>query len=111
MSPFEIRSVPTHDQELDAVTRPDAMDRPVTMDDISECIIFFMVNDRVGIIARRHLALADQRDGGSKHPACIVYSKLHNQAVDFAKLGKPASMAHAPKLKGRLDFMYRQCQL
>ncbi|KAJ3404630.1 hypothetical protein HDU80_002570 [Chytriomyces hyalinus] len=90
-----------------AVTKPDAMDRPVTMDDISEFIIFFMVNDRVGMIARRHLALADQRDGGSTHPDCLVYSELHNQAVDFAKSGKPASLAHAPKPRGRPDFMYR----
>ncbi|KAI8838591.1 RNA dependent RNA polymerase-domain-containing protein [Chytriomyces cf. hyalinus JEL632] len=89
-----------------AVTKPDAMDRPVTMDDISE-FIFFMVNDRVGRIARRHLALADQRDGGSTHPDCLVCSELHNQAVDFAKSGKPASMAHAPKPRGRPDFMYR----
>ncbi|KAJ3257516.1 Protein rrf1 [Chytriomyces hyalinus] len=29
------------------------------------------------------------------------------QAVDFAKSGKPASMAHAPKPRGRPDFMYR----
>ncbi|KAJ3226584.1 hypothetical protein HDU81_007228 [Chytriomyces hyalinus] len=90
-----------------AVTKPDAMDRPVTMDDISEFVIFFMVNDRVGLIARRHLALADQRDGGSTHQDCLVYSELHNQAVDFAKSGKPASIALAPKPKGRPDFMYR----
>ncbi|KAI9314709.1 RNA-dependent RNA polymerase [Obelidium mucronatum] len=58
-------------------TKPIELDHPVTMDDIADFILFYMQHDKLGIIARRHLALADQVDGGSTHPDCLLLSNLY----------------------------------
>ncbi|KAJ3075398.1 hypothetical protein HDU98_008227 [Podochytrium sp. JEL0797] len=87
--------------------QPIELDHPVTMNDVSDFIVHFMQNDHLGVISRRHLALADQRDGGSLHPDCIALSELHSHAVDFAKTGVPADVTHMASTKSRPDFMYK----
>ncbi|KAI8620436.1 RNA dependent RNA polymerase-domain-containing protein [Chytriomyces sp. MP71] len=85
--------------------KPLEMDHKITMNDITEFVVYFMTNNKLGIIARRHLALADQRVGGSLHPDCLQLAELHSQAVDFPKTGHPADIKAAVSLKNRPDFM------
>jgi len=41
----------------------------------------------VGIIASRHLQLADQQPLGTFHPDCLKLAQLHSKAVDYPKTG------------------------
>ncbi|KAJ3067249.1 hypothetical protein HDU98_009572 [Podochytrium sp. JEL0797] len=87
---------------------PVEMNRSVTMDDVAEFIVYFMQHDKLGLLSKRHMALADQVDGGTKHPDCLVLAELCNHAVDFPKTGVPADITNAPKKKHVLpDFMYK----
>ncbi|KAJ3020730.1 UNVERIFIED_CONTAM: hypothetical protein HDU68_009994 [Siphonaria sp. JEL0065] len=85
---------------------PLELDTPVTMNDVADFIITYMTKDKLGIIAKRHLYIADQVDGGSNHPECLKLSELHNQAVDFAKSGIPPDFTKVPPVKRRPDFSY-----
>ncbi|KAJ3121584.1 hypothetical protein HK100_012326 [Physocladia obscura] len=89
---------------------PLELESPVTIDDIADFVVYFIQHDKLGMISKRHLALADQLPGGSTHPDCLLLSELCNHAVDFAKSGIPADIKKAPKLKSRPDFMYKPNQ-
>lgn len=45
--------------------------RPVTRDDMTDFFIKFMATDQLGIIAVRHIILADQRDQGTVDPGML----------------------------------------
>lgn len=60
----------------------------------------------MGVVALRHLHLADYYPEGVHHPDCITLASLHPDAVDYAKTGMPVdykSLPKAPPLKP--DFM------
>ncbi|KAJ5176900.1 uncharacterized protein N7482_002777 [Penicillium canariense] len=81
--------------------------RPVTTEDMAEFFVKFMETDRLGVIATRHVILADQVEEGSHHPDCKFLAQLHSTAVDFSKTGIPVEMGHLPKMKSRFrpDFL------
>lgn len=71
--------------------------RPVTKDDMADFFVDFMRTDHLGIIATRHMILADQMDIGTRHPDCKKLAQLHSTAVDFSKTGIPVKMEELPK--------------
>jgi len=76
---------------------PQPLDRPVNAQDIAEFFINFMRTDILGMIATRHVMLADRHDEGTLHLDCIALAGLHSTAVDFSKTGIPANLKDLPK--------------
>lgn len=79
----------------------------VTEQDIQSFFVQFMKSDNLGIIATRHLALADQSDAMALDPRCLRLAQLHSTAVDFQKTGVPASLVDTLDLRVQKapDFM------
>ncbi|KAJ1559214.1 hypothetical protein HK405_011564 [Cladochytrium tenue] len=93
-----------HEPARYAKQRPVELDRDVTVADITRFVVDFFINNKVGIIATRHLSLADSSVGGSKHPDCLTLAEMHSTAVDFPKTGIVVNMSNAPKVQSRPDF-------
>lgn len=68
-----------------------------------------ILNDIMGVVASRHLLLADQNIEGTFSAACLQLAALHSDAVDFPKTGTPVNFRELPKANGSLkpDFMVR----
>ncbi|KAL8279909.1 hypothetical protein RQP46_007759 [Phenoliferia psychrophenolica] len=65
-----------------------------------------ILNDLMGVIATRHLHLADVSPMGTESPECLKLSGLHSDAVDFAKTGVSARFPDIPKAAPLMpDFM------
>ncbi|RAL03916.1 RNA dependent RNA polymerase [Aspergillus ibericus CBS 121593] len=80
--------------------------RPVMREDMAQFFIDFMKTDHLGMIASRHMVLADQEDGGTSHPDCRRLAQLHSTAVDFSKTGIPVHISDIPRGNNfRPDFM------
>lgn len=75
--------------------------RVVTKDDMADFFINFMETDRLGVIATRHLIMADQLTKGSCDPECKLLAQLHSMAVDFSKTGIPVKMEDLPRMTSR----------
>lgn len=71
------------------IQKPSALDRPVTVDDMTDFFVQFMESDQLGRIAVQHRVIADQRDDGVLNEDCILLSEMHSTAVDFSKTGIP----------------------
>ncbi|KAG7294446.1 hypothetical protein NEMBOFW57_004519 [Staphylotrichum longicolle] len=80
---------------------------PVTAEHMADFFVEFMKADRLGVIATRHMILADQMGEGTFHPDCLELAKLHSSAVDFSKSGRPVEFGELPKLESyaRPDFL------
>ncbi|KAF2666094.1 RNA-dependent RNA polymerase [Microthyrium microscopicum] len=79
--------------------------REVTKDDMTSFFVDFMKTDQLGVVATRHMILADQHEEGTHHPDCYKLAELHSTAVDFSKTGIPVSFKDIPKAnKYRPDF-------
>ncbi|GLA24172.1 hypothetical protein AnigIFM63326_011027 [Aspergillus niger] len=80
--------------------------RPVERDDMAQFFLDFMKTDHLGVIATRHMIMADQEAEGTSHPVCRKLAQLHSTAVDFSKTGIPVQMSEIPKGNPfRPDFM------
>ncbi|KAF5024311.1 hypothetical protein F66182_3588 [Fusarium sp. NRRL 66182] len=85
---------------------PKPLDRPVKPKDIADFFIDFMRTDILGMIATRHLVLADYHEEGTAHPNCIALAEMHSTAVDFSKTGIPVNVKALPKSPPfRPDFL------
>lgn len=73
--------------------------REVTKDDMADFFIDFIRQDCLGVIATRHMVLADQMDAGTLHGDCLTLAHLHSTAVDFSKSGKGVELSQLPKAK------------
>lgn len=73
------------------------LDRQVTSDDMAEFFVDFMKQDNLGVIATRHMILADQMDDGTLNQNCKKLAELHSTAVDFSKTGIPVDMKDLPR--------------
>lgn len=71
--------------------------RLVTAEDMADFFIDFMRTDHLGVIATRHMILADQKDEGTSHSDCQKLAQLHSTAVDFSKTGIPVEFKELPK--------------
>lgn len=76
---------------------PKWLTRPVSRDDIIDFFISFMKTDLLGVIATRHVILADVTDHGTADEPCVRLAELHSTAVDFSKTGIPVELSELPK--------------
>jgi len=77
--------------------QPINIGRPVTADDMINFFVDFMRTDHLGVIAIRHMILADQKETGTRDSDCKKLAELHSTAVDFSKTGIPVKMEELPK--------------
>ncbi|PCD44887.1 hypothetical protein AU210_000337 [Fusarium oxysporum f. sp. radicis-cucumerinum] len=77
--------------------KPKPLDRPVKPQDIADFFVDFMRTDILGMIATRHVVLADYHEQGTTHPDCISLAGMHSTAVDFSKTGIPVDVKALPK--------------
>ncbi|PNH38819.1 hypothetical protein VD0004_g8035 [Verticillium dahliae] len=84
---------------------PTELNRQVTRDDMAGFFVDFMKSDVLGMIATKHLILADQKEEGTLDADCIIFAEMHSTAVDFSKTGIPVDMQAMPKTNRiRPDF-------
>ncbi|KAL2174451.1 RNA dependent RNA polymerase-domain-containing protein [Thermothelomyces heterothallicus CBS 202.75] len=76
-------------------TTPPELNRPVTLADIAAFFVDFMKTDQLGVIAIRHMILADQKEDGTRDQNCIALAELHSSAwrPDFLAPG-PSITVH-----------------
>ncbi|KAL1836039.1 hypothetical protein VTJ49DRAFT_5646 [Mycothermus thermophilus] len=104
--PELVRTVKTFAPAEYARITPLELDRPVKLEDIASFFVDFMRTDHLGVIATRHMIMADQKDDGTLHPDCIKLAELHSAAVDFSKTGRAVELSQLPRcLKWRPDFL------
>ena len=85
---------------------PVNIERPVEKEDIANFFIDFMRTDYLGIIANRHLVLADQMEEGCCHRDCKKLAELASTAVDFSKTGIPVQMDQLPRANSFRPDLY-----
>lgn len=76
---------------------PVDLGREVTAEDMTDFFIDFMKLDHLGVIATRHMILADQKDEGTRHSDCLKLAELHSTAVDFSKTGVGVNLMQLPR--------------
>ncbi|KAL5747244.1 hypothetical protein ACOSP7_024244 [Xanthoceras sorbifolium] len=87
--------------------RPRIMDHDVTLEEIRQFFVDYMINDTLGAISTAHLVHADRDPDKARSAKCLHLATLHSMAVDFAKTGAPAEMPLALRPKEFPDFMER----
>ncbi|QMW36037.1 hypothetical protein G4B84_011566 [Aspergillus flavus NRRL3357] len=88
--------------------RPTSIDigRDVRVDDMAAFFVEFMRSDILGMIAIRHMVMADQAASGTRDTSCRLLAGLHSKAVDFSKTGIPVNMEDMPRVnRYRPDFL------
>lgn len=76
---------------------PVDLGRKVEREDMADFFIDFMKLDHLGVIATRHMILADQHDDGTLHPDCLNLAAMHSTAVDFSKTGVGVNLKDLPR--------------
>lgn len=76
---------------------PIDLGREVIPEDMTNFFIDFMKMDHLGVVATRHMILADQMDEGTVHPDCLKLAALHSTAVDFSKTGIGVDLIKLPR--------------
>ncbi|KAL4967470.1 RNA dependent RNA polymerase [Aspergillus stella-maris] len=85
---------------------PKDIHRTVTKTDMAEFFVDFMQTDKLGVIATKHMILADQMEFGTSHSDCKKLAQLHSTAVDFSKTGVPVKLEEMPFInRNRPDFL------
>jgi RNA-dependent RNA polymerase len=94
---------------------PNAVNRDVTVEDMTEFFVQYIKNDNLPTIANSHLSHADRLPKGAFHETCtckvkpiyppniftgLKLAELHSHAVDYPKSGIPAVMH--PELNSKL---------
>lgn len=76
---------------------PLELDRPVEASDMAAFFVDFIRMDNLGVIATRHMILADQTPKGTLAADCAKLAELHSSAVDFSKTGRAVGLADLPR--------------
>ncbi|KAK8038458.1 hypothetical protein PG993_006869 [Apiospora rasikravindrae] len=82
--------------------------REIEREDMTEFFVQFMATDQLGLLANKHMILADQRDAGTVADDCKKLAEMASTAVDYSKTGIPVDMAQLRSIKSnrfRPDFM------
>ncbi|KAH9814507.1 RNA dependent RNA polymerase-domain-containing protein [Melampsora americana] len=81
--------------------------RPCTIEDGAVFFLDYISSDLVGVIASRHLHIADQAEQGTRDDLCLELVALHSDAVDYPKTGVPVAIDQLPRAPNRMkpDFM------
>lgn len=76
---------------------PRELDREVEKADMADFFVEFMKMDHLGVIATRHMILADQTELGTMNEDCLRLAQLHSTAVDYSKTGIPVDIWSLPR--------------
>ncbi|KAL3731289.1 hypothetical protein ACJRO7_028202 [Eucalyptus globulus] len=97
---------PLQSEPMDYTPAPiEQLDHDVTIEEVEEYFVKFMLNDSLGIIADSHTAFADSKPGKAMSPECLELARLFSIAVDFPKTGVPAVIPPNLYAKEYPDFM------
>nr|XP_023929325.1 probable RNA-dependent RNA polymerase 1 [Quercus suber]POE89556.1 rna-dependent rna polymerase 1 [Quercus suber] len=88
---------------IGAKTKP--LDHDVTIEEVQEYFVDYILNDRLGIIDNAHIVFADSEPRRAMSPKCIKLANLHSIAVDFPKSGIVAEIPYYLRVKVYPDFM------
>ncbi|KAK4703609.1 proteasome activator subunit 4, partial [Phenoliferia sp. Uapishka_3] len=98
-----LRVVPPASYEAPQMVR---LGRPCTISDGAKFFLDYIVNDVMGVIATRHLQIADMNPRGTECEDCLDLASLHSDAVDYAKTGVSVPLKSLPKApRERPDFL------
>ncbi|GLT54030.1 hypothetical protein SLA2020_272640 [Shorea laevis] len=81
------------------------LDHVVTIEEVEEYFVNYIVNDSLGIIANAHTVHADREPSKAMSGPCIELANLFSIAVDFPKTGVPAVIPQSLHVKEYPDFM------
>ncbi|KAI1106408.1 RdRP-domain-containing protein [Jackrogersella minutella] len=87
---------------------PKNIGREVNQEDMTDFFVEFMATDQLGVIATRHIILADMKYEGTADKECKELAELHSIGVDYSKSGNPIDMGRLRNLtrpKCRPDFL------
>ncbi|KAI0130271.1 RNA-dependent RNA polymerase [Xylariales sp. AK1849] len=87
---------------------PKTIDREVRREDMTAFFVEFMKTDNLGLIAVKHMVLADQKDAGTVDQGCVQLAEMHSTSVDYSKTGVPVDMSVLRRVKSnpyRPDFL------
>ncbi|EIE18524.1 RdRP-domain-containing protein, partial [Coccomyxa subellipsoidea C-169] len=76
--------------------------------DVAQFFMDYIFNDLLGIIANAHLATADIKPDGAQCSQCLQLARLHSNAVDFTKSGRPAEFSRDLRPLSYPDFMMKK---
>ncbi|KAH9304752.1 hypothetical protein KI387_009156 [Taxus chinensis] len=103
---------PDQDLPMDYIGQnPIRLNDEVTIEEIQEYFVNYMLNDSLGIIADAHLIYADKEPTKARSQKCQLLARLHSKAVDFPKTGIPAEMPLSLLPKEYPDFMEKEDKL
>ncbi|KAK0597148.1 hypothetical protein LWI29_022254 [Acer saccharum] len=80
----------------------------VTIEDIEEYFVDYIMNDSLGVICNAHVVSADTEPNKAMSNSCKELARLASIAVDFAKTGVPAEIPHSLRVKEYPDFMEKE---
>ncbi|XP_048135418.1 RNA-dependent RNA polymerase 1-like [Rhodamnia argentea] len=93
-------------QPMDYTPAPtERLDHDVTIEEVEEYFVNYILNDSLGIIANAHTVFADSKPEKAMSSECIELAKLFSIAVDFPKTGVPAVIPPNLYAKEYPDFM------
>ncbi|XP_068641611.1 RNA-dependent RNA polymerase 2 [Aristolochia californica] len=96
------------DTPMDYLGRlPRLLDHEVSLEEVHNFFIDYMINDTLGVISTAHLVHSDREPLKARSPKCLRLAMLQSMAVDFAKTGAPAEMPRVLKPKEYPDFLER----
>ncbi|KAK4180689.1 putative RNA-dependent RNA polymerase 1 [Triangularia setosa] len=89
------------------------LSRKVEAADMIDFFVDFISQDCLGVIATRHMVLADLKPKGTLDDDCVKLAELHSQAVDFSKTGRAVSLRDLPRpsKQGRPHFLAAGSQI
>ncbi|KAI1409975.1 RdRP-domain-containing protein [Hypoxylon sp. FL1857] len=83
---------------------PRNIGREVTREDMTDFFVEFMATDQLGVIATKHMILADRKPAGTVDSECQTLAEMHSIGVDYSKSGIPIDIN---KLRGMTSTQYR----
>ncbi|KAI0133352.1 RdRP-domain-containing protein [Hypoxylon sp. NC0597] len=83
---------------------PKNIGREVTREDMTDFFVEFMATDQLGVIATKHMILADRKPAGTVDGECQLLAEMHSTGVDYSKSGIPIDIN---KLRGLTSTQYR----
>ncbi|KAI0180770.1 RdRP-domain-containing protein [Hypoxylon sp. FL1284] len=78
--------------------------REVKREDMTNFFVEFMATDQLGVIAVKHMILADMKEAGTVDEECKLLAEMHSTGVDYSKSGHPIDTW---KLRGLTPTRYR----
>ncbi|KAL1203607.1 RNA-dependent RNA polymerase 1 [Cardamine amara subsp. amara] len=97
---------PKMSEPMDYTPEPaEILDHDVTIEEIEEYFVNYIVNDSLGIIANAHTAFADKEPLKAFSNQCLELARKFSVAVDFPKTGVAAEIPQHLYVKEYPDFM------